>query len=183
MEKYDIKVRIVFNKQYYLINGNKIGESISDKKIKQYIRDKVKTSKIMNNFVLMKYGMNPNFKINLCGSCKNMTKCPKVRDKEKRDLKYYPYIESGIEVILIDRELNESYDMAVKTYKDLVEQDDFDIEDYPKLKEDLSDNGTDVPLISVFECHNYIDDGCQETYESRAGKFENGGRHGKNKGL
>lgn len=177
MEKYDIKVRIVFNKQYYLINGNKIGESISDKKIKQYIGNKVKTNIIMNNFVLMKYGMNPEFKINLCGSCKNMTMCPKVRDKEKRNLKCYPYVESGIEVILIDRELKESYDKAVKTYKDLTEDIDFDIEDYPELKESLSDNGIAIPLISVFECSNYKDDGWQETYESRATILKKDRRH------
>lgn len=177
MEKYNINVKIVYNGKYYLINGDKIGENISDKKIKQYIKDKVKTNIIMNKFVLKKHLMNPEFKINLCGSCKNMTKCPKVRDKEKRDLKCYSYIESGIEVILINRELKESYDKALNIYKDLIEQDDFYIEDYPKLKEDLSDNGTYVPLISVFECCNYIDDGFQEAYESRAGKFKNGGRH------
>lgn len=177
MEKYNINVKIVYNGKYYLINGNKIGENISDKKIKQYIRDKVKTNIIMNKFVLMKYGVNPEFKINLCGSCKNMTKCPKVIDKDKRDPKYYPYIRSGIEVVLINSEKKEKYEDALKKYKDLNEDIDFDIENYPELLESLSDSGIDVPQISVFECYKYVDDGWQETYESRAGKFKNGGRH------
>ena len=183
MEKYNIKVRIVYNGKYYLINGDKIGENISDKKIKQHIRDKVKTNTIMNKFVLKKFGMNSEFNNNLCGSCQKMTMCPKVRDIEKRDLKCYPYIRSGIEVVLINSEKKEKYEEALKTYNDLNEKIDFDIEDYPELKESLSDNGVDVPLISVFGCSNYVDDGCKEIYESRTGKFKNGGRHAKNKRL
>ena len=143
MEKYNIKVRIVYNGKYYLINGDKIGENISDKKIKQHIRDKVKTNIIMNKFVLKKFGMNSEFNNNLCGSCQKMTMCPKVRDIEKRDLKCYPYIRSGIEVVLINSEKKEKYEEALKTYNDLNEKIDFDIEDYPELKESFERQCTD----------------------------------------
>lgn len=183
MEKYNIKVKIVYNGKYYLINGDKLGENVSDKKIKQYIRDKVKTNIIMNNFVLKKFGINSEFDKNLCGSCQKMTMCPKVRDVEKRDLKCYPYIRSGIEVVLINSEKKEKYEDAIKRYKDLNEDIDFDIEDYPDLKESLSDNGVDVPLISVFGCSKYVDDSCKELYGSYVKKFIDGGRYEKNKGL
>ena len=183
MEKYSINVKIVYNGKYYLINGDKIGENISDKKIKQHIRDKVKTNTIMNKFVLKKFGMNSEFNNNLCGSCQKMTMCPKVRDIEKRDLKCYPYIRSGIEVVLINSEKKEKYEEALKTYNDLNDDIDFDIEDYPELKESLSDNGVDVPLISVFGCSKYVDDSYKEKYGAYIKKFKNGDINGKNKGL
>lgn len=167
MKKYNIEIRVVFNGQYSIVNGNSLGKNVDDKKIKALMRDKVKTTDIMNKYVSMKYNETPDFNINLCGSCEKMLSCPKVKDKEKKDLKEYPYIKSGIEVVLVDNEKKKCFNNALKEYRDLNESFDFDIEDYPKLKEALSDNGIDVSLISVFECFDYVDDGYQEVYESR----------------
>lgn len=162
MNRYKIQVSFV-------LNGNYDKEDVSDlikvnvngKHIPERIRYKIKPLELMDTVVKRKYGINVDFKGNICGDCIHMLKCPKVMDNEKRPLKSYGYITDGLELLLIDIETRKQYINAVKEYKDKLNYFDFDLDDDVDLKRRLQNSGVDVPIISVFGCKKYYPDGIE----------------------
>ncbi len=164
-ENYKIKVRFVFDGKYSTIDINKTEKDIKDKNLRVYLKYKVKPYVLMNNYAFNKYGIKTNFKNNLCGDCKNMLRCPKVVDTEKRPLEKYPYIKNGVQIILIDNQINDLYNSSVKIYNYLKDNDGFLLDDYPALKENLSNNGREITSFSVFECSKFVDDNDKKSIE------------------
>ncbi len=166
MKNYKIKVRVVFNGEYSVINIDKMSKDINDKNIKSYLKDKVKSFTLMNRYVYNKYKIKTNFEKNLCGDCKNMLNCPKVIDVQKGALKKYPYITNGIQIILVNNEINDIYNNSVKRYSDLKDNKDFNLDHYPTLEKKLSNNGMDFIHFSVFECSKFVDDNNKTSIEN-----------------
>jgi len=167
MKTYSIKAIVAYKGKYKIIDADILRRKVPDKKLKSYLKDKTKPNEIMKSCVAKGYDEQVSFGINLCGACKNMLKCPKVLDTKKRSLEKYPYITAGLELVLMDVEKNKAYKNALKQYKELNQESDFNIDDYPKIKESLSDNGIEVPLITVFSCSRFVDDGYREVYSAR----------------
>lgn len=158
MNKYDLKIEMVLNGEYKLGNGNAIIKDIDQNDVKNFVNTKIKPEKIMNRCAKKVYNMNLEYNGNICGDCENFVFCPKVRDSEKRSLKAYPYITDGIEIILIDKEMHDSYLEACKTYNELKDNEDFSIEDDLEFRSTLNLTGREVSHILVTGCKKFVDD-------------------------
>lgn len=158
MRKYDAKIEVVLNGKYKMVDANSIINTDNKRNLPEFIRGKINPSDLMHETLRRIYNINVNFKGNICGDCARMLSCPKVMDKEKRLLKAYPYITDGLELILIDNDVRNTYENAIKEYKSKEKEPDFYLDDDANLKARLQDNGIDVSIISVFGCREFVPD-------------------------
>lgn len=165
MNEYDLKIGLVLNKEYKFVSGNSLIKNVPQSNVKDYVRDKIKTPILMNKYARRLYKVDQTFKSNICGDCANMLICPKVRDREKRALKAYPFIIDGIEISLCDKKVQKVYLEALEKYNELKKDEHFFLDDYPELKLDLCNEGKEVVHMTVFECKNFISDEEKEAKE------------------
>lgn len=157
MEKYSSKIVAIINKEQKVMNGNLFFDKSIDN-LPRFINNSIKPASLMKEVAKKGFNIDKDYKGNICGDCKLMLYCPKVRDEEKKVLNKYPFITEGLEVILCDNAIRYEYLKALEEYNKLKDNKDFFIDDYGELNSKLQNNGIDVALITVFKCNKFIPD-------------------------
>lgn len=158
-KKVNMRILTIINGDYNVESKN---YSYTDKEYKKrhtFFNSATNAKQALINYALKKgIVISPRELNYLCATCKNMLKCPKVMDSNKKTINKYPFIKTGIQVIYVDEEKRRKYkeflDLQRASYESYDKYDEQD----ELIEQELKNGIRKVQMFQVYECDKYVDE-------------------------
>lgn len=160
MDRVKVSVDMVIDGLYKNIESEEVVSSGKYGNLKKEITSVKSTSKYMDDYQ-KELGLVSKVdyeKGNICWNCSRLTRCPKVRDKNRESIKEYPFIITGIMISFVNHNQEQRYLEALEEYEKLQDQGDYVISEHQELEANLNNNGKEVDIINVYKCKSFYSD-------------------------